>query len=324
MTSRRSFLQKSLLTSICAFAGLRTARLIAQSSGPGKGPLVISTWNFGIPANQAAMELLRNGRSALDAVEAGVQVVEADPESTSVGIGGFPDAEGDVTLDASIMDHRGQCGSVACLQDILHPITVARAIMERTPHVMLVGEKARQFARALGLPKVNLLTRTARKAWKEWKANNPKWRRFSTDISNHDTIGMLAMDTRGDLSGACTTSGWAFKVPGRVGDSPIIGAGLYVDNEVGAATATGTGEEVIKICGSFLIVELMRQGHSPQQACEEAIARIRKRNPDQPDLFVGFIAINKAGEHGAFATKQGFEYALHQDGENTLMTAAHL
>ena len=324
MTSRRSFLQKSLLTSICALAGLRTARLIAQSSGPGKGPLVISTWNFGIPANQAAMELLRKGHSALDAVEAGVQVVEADPESTSVGIGGFPDAEGDVTLDASIMDHRGQCGSVACLQDILHPITVARAIMERTPHVMLVGEKARQFARALGLPKVNLLTRTARKAWKEWKANNPKWRRFSTDISNHDTIGMLAMDTRGDLSGACTTSGWAFKVPGRVGDSPIIGAGLYVDNEVGAATATGTGEEVIKVCGSFLIVELMRQGHSPQKACEEAVARIRKRNPDQPDLFVGFSAVNKAGEHGAFATKQGFEYALYQDGQNTLMTSAHL
>lgn len=280
--------------------------------------LVISTWNFGIPANKAAMEVLQKGGSALDAVEAGVMIVEADPISTSVGLGGFPDAEGDVTLDASIMNHEGQCGAVACLQHTLHPISVARAVMERTSHVLLVGEKARDFAHDLGFPKTNLLTKTAKTAWKEWKSNNPKWRQYSTDISNHDTIGMLAIDQQGNLSGACTTSGWAFKVPGRVGDSPIIGAGLYVDNEVGAATATGTGEEVIKICGSFLIVELMRQGYSPEEACVEAIRRIKKRNPGKPELFVGFLAINKAGEHGAFATKDGFEYALFQHEENKL------
>ncbi len=282
--------------------------------------LVISTWDFGIPANKSAMEVLERGGSALDAVEAGVMVVEADPISTSVGIGGFPDAEGDVTLDASIMNHEGQCGAVACLQKTLHPIQVARAVMERTPHVMLVGEKARDFAQQIGIPKTNLLTPNAKQAWKAWKANNPKWRAFSTDISNHDTIGMLALDKLGNLSGACTTSGWAFKIPGRVGDSPIIGAGLYVDNEVGAATATGTGEEVIKICGSFLIVELMRQGFSPEDACKEAVQRIKKRNPNNPELFVGFLAINKSGEHGSFSTKTGFEYALFKKGENKLIS----
>ncbi len=318
MSSRRSFLEKTFLSAAGLLTASRLPRLPLISDPTKPGSLVMSTWNFGIPANKAAMDVLRKGGSALDAVEAGVMVVEADPISTSVGIGGFPDAEGDVTLDASIMDHEGQCGAVACLQHTLHPITVARAIMERTPHVMLVGEKARDFARDLGIPKTNLLTKTAKTAWKEWKANNPKWRKYSTDISNHDTIGMLAIDQQGNLSGACTTSGWAFKVPGRVGDSPIIGAGLYVDNEVGAATATGTGEEVIKICGSFLIVELMRQGYSPEEACKEAVLRIKKRNPNKPDLFVGFLAINKAGEHGAYSTKVGFEYALYQKEENVL------
>lgn len=303
-------------------AGLLTTaklpKLLNTSNSSAKGPLVISTWDFGIPANQVAMEILERGGSALDAVESGVMVVEADPVSTSVGIGGFPDAEGDVTLDASIMNHEGQCGAVACLEKTLHPIQVARAIMERTPHVMLVGEKARDFAKQIGHPKTNLLTTNAKMAWKAWKADNPTWRAFSTDISNHDTIGMLALDKQGNLSGACTTSGWAFKIPGRVGDSPIIGAGLYVDNEIGAATATGTGEEVIKICGSFLVVELMRQGYSPEDACKEAVHRIKKRNPDKPELFVGFLAINKAGEHGAFSTKTGFEYALFQQGQNKL------
>ncbi len=273
-------------------------------------PMVVSTWDFGMAANQVAMDRLKDGASALDAVEAGVRVSEADPRITSVGKGGFPDAEGDVTLDACIMDHQARCGAVAALENTLHPVSVARAVMERTPHIFLVGQKAVDFARRLGFPKEDLLTHEAREAWKAWKKGNPRWRDFSTDISNHDTIGMLAMDGRGNLSGACTTSGWAFKVPGRVGDSPIIGAGLFVDNEVGAATATGTGEEVIRISGAFLIVELMRNGYSPLQACQEAVRRVRKNNPDRKDLFVGFLALNKQGECGAWATKSGFEYAV--------------
>ena len=318
MASRRKFIKNSVLASAAVMlSGSKTEGLTLPVSKP-SGPLVISTWDFGIPANAVAMEVLRKGGRALDAVEAGVKIPEADPVITSVGRGGFPDADGDVTLDASIMDENGHCGAVACLQNTLHPISVARAVMERTPHVFLVGEKAEHFARSLGFPKENLLTPNAKKAWKQWKADNPKWRAFSTDISNHDTIGMLAIDQQGNLSGACTTSGWAFKVPGRVGDSPIIGAGLYVDNEVGAATSTGTGEEVIRICGAFLIVELMRNRHSPQKACEEAIRRIKKNNPDKPELFVAFLAINKAGEYGAFSTKAGFEYALFKEGENLL------
>lgn len=319
MGSRRTFIKKS----IAATAGTWIASkgiVELQMTGPYLGgPKVVSTWDFGLAANQVAMEILNKGGKAIDAVEAGVRVPEADEIITSVGRGGFPDAEGDVTLDASIMDEKGNCGAVACLERTLHPISVARAVMERTPHVFLVGEKARKFADSLGFPKDNLLSQNARKAYKEWKANNPKWREFSTDISNHDTIGMLAIDKQGNLSGACTTSGWAFKVPGRVGDSPIIGAGLYVDNEVGAATSTGTGEEVIKICGSFLIVELMRMGKSPQAACEEAIRRVKERNQDKPDLFVGFLAMNKMGEVGAFSTKNGFEYAVGDSKGNELV-----
>lgn len=286
-------------------------------------PLVISTWDFGIAANAVAMDTILKGRSALDAVEAGVRISEADASITSVGKGGFPDAEGDVTLDACIMDHNARCGAVACLQHTLHPISVARAVMEKTNHVFLVGEKARKFAQILGFPKTDLLTENAKKAWKEWKKENPQWKKFSTDISNHDTIGMLAIDQAGRLSGACTTSGWAFKVPGRVGDSPIIGAGLYVDNEVGAATSTGTGEEVIRICGSFLIVELMRNGYTPEDACREAVRRVKKNNPDKPDLFVGFIAIDRSGRFGAWSTKAGFEYALYVHGENRLIKSGY-
>jgi len=310
MSSRRKFLINGAIAATGALGGPVLKRLPLVSSGKPEGPVVISTWDFGMPANAVAMAMLRKGATALDAVEAGVRLPEADPVITSVGRGGFPDAEGDVTLDASIMDERGRCGAVACLEKTLHPVSVARAVMEKTPHVLLVGDKARDFATRMGFPKSGLLSPEAKKAWKEWRAGNPQWKAFSTDISNHDTIGMLAMDSHGRLSGACTTSGWAFKVPGRVGDSPIIGAGLYVDNEVGAATATGTGEEVIRICGSFLIVELMRNGARPQEACQEAIRRIRRFNPDKTDLFVGFIALNKAGEYGAWSTRDGFEYAV--------------
>ncbi|MFP4092018.1 MAG: isoaspartyl peptidase/L-asparaginase family protein, partial [Cyclobacteriaceae bacterium] len=241
------------------------------------------------------------------AVEAGVRVTEAE-DNLSVGYGGLPDREGKVTLDACIMDEKGECGAVAFLEDIKHPVSVARMVMEKTPHVMLVGEGAKQFALAQGFKEENLLTERAEKLWKEWlvEANYKP----IINIENHDTIGMLALDEAGNLSGACTTSGLAYKMRGRVGDSPIIGAGLYVDNEVGAATATGMGEAIIKICGAHLIVELMRQGYSPQEACEVAIKRIA-RQKNSRDIQIGFLALGKNGEVGSYSLHQGFDYARY-------------
>ena len=286
-------------------------------------PCVISTWDFGVAANQAAWAVLSKGGRALDAVEAGARVPEADLKNHSVGKAGYPDRDGHVTLDASIMDEHGNCGAVAAIEHIAHPISVARRVMEKTPHVLLVGEGALQFALEQGFPREELLTPESRKAWQAWlKTANYKPVANSETLTygkalgtpgakdNHDTIGMLAIDAAGNLSGACTTSGMAWKLRGRVGDSPIIGAGLYVDNDVGAATSTGVGEEVIRNCGSFLVVELMRQGRSPQEACKEAVARIVKRKPDAKDLQVGFLAINKQGEVGAWAIQTGFTYAL--------------
>jgi N4-(beta-N-acetylglucosaminyl)-L-asparaginase len=201
---------------------------------------------------------------------------------------------------------------VACLEHIVHPISVARGVMEKTPHVMLVGEGALEFALSIGLKRQNLLTSESESEWKEWLKKSdykPK-----ANIENHDTIGMIAIDTDGNLSGACTTSGLAYKMHGRVGDSPIIGAGLFVDNEVGAATATGHGEEVIRMSGSHTVVELMRQGHSPEKACQLAVERIqhslKKRGKQVKDFQIGFLALNKNGEHGAFCLQKGFNYAL--------------
>ncbi|MFO0911503.1 MAG: N(4)-(beta-N-acetylglucosaminyl)-L-asparaginase [Pirellulales bacterium] len=294
-------------------------------------PRVISTWNHGLAANDAAWKVLSSQGRALDAVEAGVRESEADPAVDSVGYGGRPDRTGRVTLDACIMDERGQCGSVAFLQNIKHPISVARRVMEKTPHVMLVGQGAEDFAVAEGFPRENLLTDDAKKAWEEWLKNNDakfepvkniENRPAAGQQDNHDTIGMVAIDHAGNLSGACTTSGLAFKMHGRVGDSPIIGAGLYVDNEVGAASATGVGEAVIRAVGSFLVVELMRQGHSPQEACQMAVDRVAKKSPNWRDIQVGFIAINKQGEVGAYAIAPGFNYALcDQAGGNRLLDA---
>jgi len=272
-------------------------------------PVVLSTWSFGFPANEAAWQVLAAKGRALDAVEAGVRVPEADPRVTSVGYGGAPDRDGHVTLDACIMDEHGNCGAVVCLEYIMHPISVARLVMERTPHVMLAGDGALQFALANGFTKANLLTREAEKAWQEWL----KTSQFKTiaNIENHDTIGMIALDADGNLSGACTTSGLAYKMPGRVGDSPIIGAGLYVDNEVGAAAATGVGEEVVKVVGSHLIVELMRQGYEPEQACRMAVERIARRHAKRnEDVQVGFLAINKQGQYGAYSLEPGFTHAV--------------
>ena len=241
-------------------------------------------------------------------------VEEADVDNQTVGIGGRPDRDGNVTLDACIMDKDSNCGAVLCMQNIAHPISVARKVMENTPHVMLAGKGAEKFAYEQGFKKAALLTKKSKEEWLEWK----KTSKYETpiNIENHDTIGMLAIDKNGDIAGGCTTSGMAYKFAGRVGDSPIIGAGLFVDNEIGAATATGVGEEVVRTVGSFLIVELMRQGKSPQEACEEGVKRIMEKNKDRDDFQIGFIAINKKGETGGYCVHPGFSYSQYtQDGQ---------
>ncbi|MDP5957170.1 MAG: N(4)-(beta-N-acetylglucosaminyl)-L-asparaginase [Candidatus Marinimicrobia bacterium] len=277
-------------------------------------PLILSTWEHGLPANDVAWKVLQNGGSAMDAAEAGAKVPEADPTSTSVGFGGLPDEQGNVTLDACVMDSDGNAGSVAFLQNIKHPVSVARKVMEETKHVMLVGEGARQFAVSHGFEEIDLLTDKSKMAWEKWK----KKRREMMPHETHDTISVLVQDKNGDLAGTCTTSGWAYKMHGRVGDSPIIGAGLFVDNEIGCAAATGLGEEVIKTTGSFLVVELMRQGYDPTAACEEALNRVIKKHNGNLDFQIAYIAIRKDGNIGSACIKDGFEYALLQKGKNNL------
>ena len=283
-------------------------------SGKASLPMVIATWDVK-NATAKAWEVLEAGGNALDAVEQGCKVEEANEKGQSVGKGGLPDREGNVTLDACIMDKHGNCGAVVYLQNIVHAVSVARKVMEVTPHVMLAGKGAEQFAYELGFPKENLLTEPSKKAWKAWKKTseyNP-----IINIENHDTIGMLAIDKNGDLSGACTTSGLAFKMAGRVGDSPIIGSGLFVDNEIGACVATGLGEEVVKTVGSFLVVELMRQGKTPQEACEEAISRIvNKPNSDYKNFQVGYVALNKQGVTGIYSIHKLFSNTKYQYDKN--------
>ncbi|MDR8392103.1 N(4)-(beta-N-acetylglucosaminyl)-L-asparaginase [Aliifodinibius sp. S!AR15-10] len=273
------------------------------------GPVVISTWD-NRKANRAAWDILSKAGTALDAVEAGARVPEADPADHSVGYGGYPDRTGKVTLDACIMNEESRCGSVAFLQDIKHPVSVARKVLESSPHVMLVGEGARQFAMKQGFKKENLLTDHAREVWESWK-KNPEFPVTSWDkYINHDTIGILALDEQGNLSGACTTSGIGMKMHGRVGDSPLIGAGLFVDKEIGAAAATGVGEEVIRVAGSHLVVELMRHGSSPVEACKQAVDRIVSNNGGQMEGQVGFLALNKNGEYGGYSIQPGYSYAI--------------
>lgn len=319
MFNRRKFIQLSAASaSLAALSKSAFAKTLIPTPASTL-PIVISTWDFGIAANKAAWDVLEKGGRALDAVETGVRVPEADMNNHTVGRAGYPDRDGHVTLDACIMDEFGNCGSVAAIENIAHPISVARLVMEKTPHVMLVGDGATQFAVEQGFKREKLLTPESEKAWKEWL----KTAKYSPVMNienkqhapgnqyNHDTIGMLAIDAKGNISGACTTSGMAFKLHGRVGDSPIIGAGLYVDNEVGGATSTGVGEEVIRNVGSFLVVELMRQGLSPEDACKEAVNRIIKKKPETAkNIQVGFLAINKKGEYGAYAIQQGFSFAV--------------
>ncbi|HQN55949.1 MAG TPA: N(4)-(beta-N-acetylglucosaminyl)-L-asparaginase [Saprospiraceae bacterium] len=315
---RRSFIINSGL--MLGIGGLDMTAF--QQEGPVKGkPIVISTWNFGLEANKEAWRILSANGNALDAVEKGVMVAESDLNNTSVGRGGNPDRDGIVTLDASIMDQHGNAGSVAALEDIEHPISVARLVMEKTPHVMLAGDGARQFALENGFKPIDLLTEKSKANYKKWLETS-KYKPV-INIENHDTIGMLALDASGNFSGACTTSGLAFKMHGRVGDSPIIGAALYVDNNYGAAVCTGIGELVMKNLSSFLAVEQMRSRKSPQQACEYAIRRIMEKTPDVSNAQVGILAINRKGEIGACAIQEGFTYAVRSVDVEKVFNAAH-
>ncbi|WP_454803045.1 N(4)-(beta-N-acetylglucosaminyl)-L-asparaginase [Mucilaginibacter phyllosphaerae] len=328
MYDRRKFLKLTAVTASLATLSKYTAAKAVTVSTADTRPIMISTWDFGVAANKEAWKILSKGGRALDAIEAGGRVPEADMKNHTVGRAGYPDRDGKVTLDACIMDEFGNCGSVAAMEDIAHPISVARLVMEKTPHVMLVGDGATQFAVEQGFKREKLLTPESYTAWKKWL----KTAKYSPVLNienkqhrpgskyNHDTIGMLAIDAKGNISGGCTTSGMAFKLHGRVGDSPIIGAGLYVDNEVGGATSTGVGEEVIRNVGSFLVVELMRQGYSPEDACKEAVNRIIKKKPETAkQIQVGFLAINKKGEYGAYAIQEGFSFAVCDETKQDLI-----
>jgi N4-(beta-N-acetylglucosaminyl)-L-asparaginase len=337
MLNRRVFLQISTLT-----APLLSVKNVLTNGMVQTKPIVISTWATGKDVNTVAWKILSVNGRALDAVEAGANQIE-DTINCCVGLGGYPDRDGIVTLDSCIMDEHANCGSVGGLEQIKHAVSVARKIMETTPHIMLVGQGAQQFALENGFTKgPKTLSPEAENAYKDWlkkseynpvinienlpagqagkKENGPFAPSFFDDgTPNHDTMGLIAMDASGNMSGAVTTSGMAFKIHGRVGDSPIIGAGLFVDNEVGAATSTGVGEEVMRICGTHLVVEYMRQGNSPEMACRKAVYRIVKRDPEKAKtLQVGFLALNKNGEYGAFAIQEGFVFCVKSGKEEKL------
>lgn len=334
MINRRNFLQFSTLS----LPLLLTKKIFGQkqkfeknSAIQVKTPVVVSTWDSGIRANAAAWKVLVKQGRALDAVEAAANSAENET-SCCVGLNAYPDRDGKVTLDASIMDELANCGSVAYLRHIKNPISVARKLMETTPHVFLSGDGAEQFALENGFRRQpDKLSPSAEKAYKRWlkeskykpvinienmksdeqESSPTSPTKFENGDFNHDTMGTIALDAKNNLSGACTTSGMAFKMHGRVGDSPIIGAGLFVDNEIGAATSSGVGEEVIRICGTHLIIELMRFGYTPEKACEEAVRRIVKRDVEKAKTFqVGFIALSKKGEVGAFSVQKEFTYSV--------------
>lgn len=284
------------------------------------GAKMISTWSHGQPANQAGWKKLEAGGTSLDAVEEGARQTESDVTNRSVGIGGMPDREGHVTLDACIMDWESNCGSVGCLEGIAHPISVAKHIMQNTPHVMLVGAGAKQYALKHKFETIKTPLPEVKKEWEKWKKEQAEIaKKPEINHENHDTIGLLAIDAKGRISGACTTSGWAYKLPGRLGDSPIIGSGLFVDQEVGGAVATGLGESIIRIAGAHTVVELMRQGKSPEQACKETVERLIRKHKDMSGLQCAFIAINTKGEIGGFSVYNGFNYALKTATEDKLV-----
>ena len=313
---RRDFVKALGLSGLATIASpVARAAERAESWMPPTSPggvTSVGTWPFAEITTQHAVELMQEGRSAMDAVEEGVKICEADPHERSVGLGGRPDRDGHVTLDACVMDHLGNIGSVAAVEDVVHVASLARAVMDETPHVMLVGDGARQFAKEQGFPLQDLMVPASEAEWKKWQEKSEY--KPIPNVENHDTIGQLTLDAQGHLAGACTTSGMAFKMHGRVGDSPIIGAGLYVDGEVGAATATGHGEEVIRTVGSFRVVAGMKSGLSPQEACEEAVKEIHKlfirRGADLNHTQIGFIALSLSGQVGAYALRPGFSYAV--------------
>lgn len=316
MSNRRVFLGK-LGTGLAGFLFAGKANGITKAASQGDFPVVISTWNHGVKANSAAWEILQSGGYALDAAEVAARVTEADPEVITVGYGGLPDATGKVTLDACIMDEKGNAGSVAFLEHIKHPISVARLVMEKTPHVMLTGKGALDFALKNGFKKESLITPLAKAAWKKWRKEDRTFKPVinieNEVIPNHDTIGILALDAEGRICGACTTSGMAYKLHGRVGDSPIIGAGLFVDGEIGGAVATGSGELVMKTLGSFLVVEFMRNGMSPDEACREAVKRIAAKIEGFEQHQIGYLALDIQGNVGSFSLQTGFEYAIRNE-----------
>ena len=316
--SRRHFMQKTALAAggLALARGVQAEKDIAMST---RSPLFVSTWPFGKEANEQSLATFEGGSSVLDAVERGIHVAEADADNASVGLGGIPNADGVVQLDACIMDGEGQRGgSVAGIEGILHPISVARRVMDETKHVMLVGEGARQFALAQGFESVELLTEERRIAWEEWREKQG-------EADNHDTIALLGLDGAGRIAGGCSTSGWGYKLPGRVGDSPILGSGLYVDGGVGAAGATGLGENVMRYCASFLAVEFMRQGMHPEEACVETIRRIVSLDPRPvEDLHLNFVALDKQGRYGAAGTNEGFKYSVTYPGYSEVLTAVGL
>lgn len=309
--------RRTLLTA-APVAALATSAAAQDASAPA---VMVSTWDFGAAANAAGWAARQAGGSALDMVEAGGKVAELDESNSSVGLGGLPDRDGHVTLDACVMTWAGDIGAVCALEDVVHAVSVARAVMEKTPHTMLVGTGARTFAVDQGFPTQNLLTPRAEAAWREWlktaeyapriNSENSDWRSMPGGPGNHDTIGLVAIGADSRMAGACTTSGMAFKMRGRVGDSPIIGAGLYVDDEVGGATATGVGEDVVRVSGSHSVVEAMRHGLDPTAACRSVIERLaRLRGTKVAASQVALLALDKQGRAGAFALQPGFTYAV--------------
>ena len=273
----------------------------------------ISTWKT-TEANLKAGLLLDKGVDGLTAAVEGVAVEEENPKNTTVGFGGAPDRTGKVTLDACVMNHLGDCGAVVAVENIVNVARLAKDVMEKTPHVMLAGKGAQDFAISEGYKQTDLLTEKSKEDWKKWLESEEY--KPIINIENHDTIGMLCLDKNNNISGACTTSGLAYKMRGRVGDSPIIGSGLFIDNNIGGAVATGLGEEVVKTVGSFLVVELMRQGKSPQEACEIAVKRIVSSNSQENKFQVAYIAMNKNGDVGSYSIEPGFTYMDYFKGEN--------
>jgi N4-(beta-N-acetylglucosaminyl)-L-asparaginase len=323
---RRDFLKSSLAaSSLGGMASMVCGEVTGLAPGEaGEKPVLVSTWEFGKPANEAALEVLARSGTILDAVEQGIWVVESGPSNQSVGLSGIPNAAGVVQLDAAMMSGVGhRAGSVAALEGIRHPISAARRVMEKTAHVMLVGEGARMFALEEGLESVTIDSQARYEAWREKRAAERQGR-GRKPAANHDTLALLVLGKDGSLAGGCSTSGLGGKLPGRVGDSPIIGGGLYVDNDVGAAGATGLGENIMRYCGSFMVVEYMRQGFSPEEACLETIRRICRREPEGKSLKINFIALDKQGRYGAASSDSGFPFAVATASSSRVLTSAGL